>query len=67
LRPTGGPGGEGKQRNRGDDGADAAYLNCLTEHGATVSGGIKDLNSSDPKTAEAMQACAALRPSAATS
>lgn len=65
LRPTGGPGGAGQPGDRRNDGADEAYLNCLSEHGVKDSEGTNDLNSSDPTTAAAMQACAPLRPSSA--
>ncbi len=56
LRPSGGPGGGG------DNGAAAAYRNCLAQHGVTASAG--PLNTADPKVAEAEKACAVLRPSA---
>ncbi len=46
-----------------DNGAAAAYRNCLAEHGVTVSGPIDQLDSSDPKVAAALQTCAPLRPS----
>jgi hypothetical protein len=60
LRPTAFPGGG----NGGGNGREAAYRNCLTEHGVTVNGGADQLNTADPKVAEAVQACAPLRPSA---
>jgi hypothetical protein len=56
LRPSGIPQGR-------DNGANAAYRNCLTDHGVTASSRIEDLPASDPKVAAALQACAALRPS----
>src|SRR6266545_429366 len=46
-----------------DNGAAAAYRNCLAEHGVTVSGPIDQLDISDPKGAAALQTCAPLRPS----
>jgi hypothetical protein len=55
--PGGGPGG----------GASTAYRNCLSDHGVTATGRIQDLNTADPKTAAALQACAALRPTGAAS
>jgi hypothetical protein len=54
LRPSGIP-----QR---DNGAIAAYRNCLADHGVTVSGPVNELPSSDPKVAAALQACEPLRP-----
>ena len=63
LRPTafpdGGPGGGGG----GGNGRDAAYRNCLTEHGLTVTGSTDQLDTSDAKVAAAVQACAPLKPS----
>lgn len=58
LRPSGNP-----QRSR-DNGAVTAYRNCLADHGVTAPGGPGQLDSTDPTVAAAMQACAALRPSA---
>ena len=58
VRPTGGPGGANGQ----DNGAISAYRNCLSDHGVTASGGVGQLDSTDPKVAAAEQACAALRP-----
>jgi hypothetical protein len=58
LRPSFGPGG------RRDNGANAAYRNCLADHGVTMQGRPDELNSADPKTAAALKACEALRPSA---
>jgi hypothetical protein len=60
TRPSFGP-GVGGQR---DNGAAAAYLNCLRDHGVTASGGPNRLNTADPSVAGAVQACAALRPTA---
>jgi hypothetical protein len=59
LRASAFPGGG----NRTDNGALTAYRNCLTEHGVTVTGNINNLDASDPKVAEALKACAPLRPS----
>ena len=61
LRPSAFPGGG----RRG--GADAAYRNCLSQHGVTVSGPIDQLNSADPQVAAAEKTCAVLRPSATPS
>jgi hypothetical protein len=60
LRPSAFPGGNG---NGGGNGRDAAFRNCLTEHGVTVTGSVDQLDSSDAKIAAALQACAPLRPS----
>jgi hypothetical protein len=59
LRPSGGPGGF---RGGGDNGANAAYRNCLQNHGVTMGQG--GLNTADPATAKAIQTCAVLKPSA---
>lgn len=64
LRPTGGPGGQGRQGGQ-DDGAMSAYVNCLSNHGVTASAGAGALDSSDPTVAAAQKACAALLPTAA--
>ncbi|BCB86269.1 hypothetical protein [Phytohabitans suffuscus] len=59
LRPTGGPdGAPGGGANRE---ADAAYRNCLADRGVEPG---PDLSTTDPKVAEALEACAVLRPSA---
>ncbi|MET7393173.1 hypothetical protein ABZS66_06725 [Dactylosporangium sp. NPDC005572] len=63
LRPTAFPSGGFGNGGPGGGGRNAAYINCLTEHGVTVSGSIDQLSTADPKVAEAMTACAALRPS----
>jgi hypothetical protein len=60
LEPSFNPQG----RRGGDNGAFAAYRNCLSDHGVTVSGQGDQLNTADPKTAAALQACAPLRPTA---
>jgi hypothetical protein len=60
LRPSAFPGGA---ERGGGDGRDAAYRNCLTERGITVTGPTDRLDASDPKVAEAMRACAPLKPS----
>ncbi len=57
LRPSVNPSG-----NR-NNGANAAYRNCLSDHGVTASGPIDQLDTKDAKVAAALQACAALRPS----
>lgn len=62
LRPTAFPGGGGP--GGGGNGRDAAYRNCLTEHGVTLTGGMDQLNTADPKVAAAETACAPLKPSA---
>jgi hypothetical protein len=54
VLPSGRPGG-------GDNGANAAYRNCLSDHGATMSPGM---STADPAIAKAMEACKVLRPSA---
>lgn len=63
LRGSGGPGGG---TNRPDNGALTAYRNCLSEHGVTLNGGLNSLDTTDPKVAEAVAACAPLRPTAGT-
>jgi hypothetical protein len=59
LRPSGRPGGGGRG---GDNGANAAYRNCLRDHGVTMGAG--GLNTTDPATAKALEACKVLRPTA---
>jgi len=61
TRPSFGPGGGGAFGGR-DNGANAAYLNCLRDHGLSASAGPNRFNSADPAVAAAMQACAPLRP-----
>ncbi|MET7422368.1 hypothetical protein [Dactylosporangium sp. NPDC005555] len=64
LRPTAFPsGGFGGNGNGGGGGRDAAYRNCLTEHGVTVSGPVDQLDTADAKVAAAVTACAPLKPS----
>lgn len=62
LRPTAFPNGGGGNGN-GGGGRDAAYRNCLTEHGVTVSGPVDQLDTTDTKVAAAVTACAPLKPS----
>jgi hypothetical protein len=47
-----------------DNGAFAAYRNCLSDHGVTVNGPGQAFNTADPKTAAALKACEPLRPTA---
>ncbi|GAA3279631.1 hypothetical protein GCM10020218_031210 [Dactylosporangium vinaceum] len=65
LRPSGFPGGGGFNGNggQGGNGRDAAYRNCLTEHGVTVTGPTDQLDTTDAKVAAAITACAPLKPS----
>ncbi len=58
LRPSFGPG-----RNGGGNGRNAAYLNCLKEHGVKVDG---TLATEDPAVKKAMQTCEVLRPAPST-
>lgn len=67
TRPSFGPGNGFGGGARGDNGANAAYLNCLRDHGVTASNGPGRFNTADPAVASAMQACAPLRPTAAPS
>jgi hypothetical protein len=60
VRPTAGPGG-GPGGGAGNP-AFTAYLNCLSDHGVTATGGPNQLNTADATVAEAMKACEALRP-----
>jgi hypothetical protein len=55
VRPSGRPGGGG------NNGANAAYRNCLSDHGVTLGQG---LSTSDPTVAKAMETCKVLRPTA---
>jgi hypothetical protein len=62
LRPSGQP-GFGNFGNRGPGGGrNAAYRNCLSEHGVTLQDG-QEPNASDPKVAEALKTCEVLKPS----
>ncbi|WP_432983476.1 hypothetical protein [Dactylosporangium sp. CA-233914] len=63
LRPSAFPGGGNGFPGGGGNGRDAAYRNCLTEHGVTVTGSTDQLDNSDAKVAAAVQACAPLKPS----
>ena len=62
TRPSLGAGGFG---GRGDNGANAAYLNCLRDHGVTASTGPGRLNTADPAMAAAIKTCEPLRPTGA--
>jgi hypothetical protein len=59
VRPSFGGGGN---RGGGGNGADAAYRNCLQQHGVTMTGGKVDTTSSAYKTAE--KTCSVLKPTA---
>ncbi|WP_432833734.1 hypothetical protein [Dactylosporangium sp. CA-092794] len=61
LRPTAFPSGGNRGGGNGG-GRDAAYRNCLNDHGVTVTGSTNQLDTSDAKVAAAIQACAALKP-----
>jgi hypothetical protein len=52
--------GGGNFRGGGDNGANAAYRNCLQNHGVT--GSMNNLSTGDPKVAAAVTACAPLSP-----
>jgi PT repeat-containing protein len=58
-RPTGGPNGDGP--GGGNREAGAAYRNCLADRGVDLGA---NPSTTDPKVAEAIEACAVLRPSA---
>jgi hypothetical protein len=68
LRPTGqgGFGGNDQGGPGGGNGANAAYRNCLSEHGVTIQDG-QPLNTADAKVVAAEKACAVLKPSASPS
>jgi hypothetical protein len=53
-----------QNRQGRDNGAFAAYRNCLNDHGVTLNGQGQQLNTADPKTAAALKACEPLRPTA---
>jgi hypothetical protein len=57
LRPSGRAGG-----NRGNNGANAAYRNCLKDHGVTATDGRLDTN--DETVKKAVAACKVLQPQA---
>ena len=59
VLPSFGPRGQGS-----DNGAMRAYVNCLQQHGVTVTGGIRGLNTADPKFAAADKVCGVLKPTA---
>ncbi|MDI1461782.1 hypothetical protein QEZ54_12430 [Catellatospora sp. KI3] len=63
VRPSFGPGGNGFRNGGRDNGANAAYRNCLAEHGVQFQQG-QQLSTADPAVVKAMEACAVLRPSA---
>jgi hypothetical protein len=56
VRPSFGGG-----RNGGGNGMNAAYANCLKDHGVTLNG---DLATDDPAVKKAMETCKVLRPTA---
>jgi hypothetical protein len=67
LRPSGQPGfgtfgGNGGRQGGNGDGRNAAYRNCLTEHGVTLQDG-RQPDASDPKVAAALKTCEVLKPS----
>ena len=62
LRPSGQPGFGFNGNGRQGDGRNAAYRNCLMEHGVTLQNG-RQPDPSDPKVASALKTCAVLRPS----
>jgi hypothetical protein len=62
VQPSFGAGGA-RGGGRADNGANAAYLNCLRDHGAIPSSGpTTQFNTADPAVAAAMTACAPLKP-----
>ncbi|MCP2325936.1 hypothetical protein HDA40_004443 [Hamadaea flava] len=64
LRPTGQGGfGNGQGGPGGGQGRNAAYRNCMSEHGVTIQDG-QALNTADAKVVAAEKACAVLKPSA---
>jgi hypothetical protein len=65
LRPSGEPGfGNfgGRPGGGNGDGRNAAYRNCLAEHGVTLQDGQQP-DASDPKVAAALKTCEVLKPS----
>ncbi|MEV6968058.1 hypothetical protein AB0M47_23405 [Hamadaea sp. NPDC051192] len=64
LRPSGQGGfGNGQGGPGGGQGRNAAYRNCMSEHGVTIQDG-QALNTADAKVVAAEKACAVLKPSA---
>ncbi|MBV1852099.1 hypothetical protein [Catellatospora tritici] len=66
VRPSFGAGNGFRNGGGRDNGANAAYRNCLTEHGVQFQPG-QQLATADPAVVKAMEACAVLRPSASPS
>ena len=62
LRPSGQPGFGNFGNRRQGDGRNAAYRNCLMDHGVTLQDGQQP-NASDPKVAAALKTCEVLKPS----
>ncbi|RAG80918.1 hypothetical protein DN069_35410, partial [Streptacidiphilus pinicola] len=62
LRPKGGFGGGG--RGGFNSSAMAAFTSCMKDHGVTLptKGGLRALNTTDPKTASAYNTCKPLLP-----
>ncbi|MDT5039259.1 MAG: hypothetical protein QOE51_244, partial [Actinoplanes sp.] len=63
VRPTFGAGGRGPG---GGNGANAAYRNCMQQHGVTIGQGTA-VNTADPAYVKAEQICKVLRPTASAS
>jgi hypothetical protein len=63
VRPTFGAGGRGPG---GGNGANAAYRNCMQQHGVTIGQGTA-VNTADPAYVKAEQTCKVLRPTASAS
>lgn len=64
LAPKGGFGGRGGGGAGGNNSAMAAFTSCLKDHGVTLpaNGGLRALNTADPKTAAAYKTCQPLLP-----
>jgi len=62
LRPSGQPGFGNFGDRRPGDGRNAAYRNCLSEHGVTLQDGQQP-DANDPKIAAALKTCEVLKPS----
>jgi len=62
LAPKGGFGGGGA----GGSTALVAFTGCMKDHGVTVTGGTRGMNTTDPKTAAALAICKALLPTRGT-